>query len=61
MSENKYIFVYNLIQAEFYFSKGITPLKVGKGTKGDVFVQFLRTEALKLAFDEWCNRWRPMV
>jgi hypothetical protein len=58
---SKYIFVYNLIQAEFYFSKGITPLKVGKGTKGDVFVQFLRTDALKSAFDEWCNRWRPMV
>jgi len=57
----KYIFLYNLTQAEFYFSKGITPLKVGKGTKGDTFVQFINSNEVQDAFDEWCNRWRPMV
>lgn len=58
---NKYIFIYNLMQAEFYFGKGITPMKVGKGTKGDIFVQFLKTDELKSAFTEWCNRYRPIA
>jgi hypothetical protein len=58
---DKYIFIYNLTQAEFYFSKGIAPLRVGMGTKGDIFVQFLKTDELKNAFNEWCNRWRPIA
>jgi len=61
MTNHEYIFLYNLTQAEFYFSKGLTPLKVGTGTKGDTFVQFLNTDKLQSVFDEWCNRWRPMV
>jgi len=60
-SINKYIFIYNPVQAEFYFSKGITPMKVGKGSKGDVFVQFLKTDELRSAFTEWCNRYRPIA
>jgi len=60
MTVQGYIYVYNMTQAEFYFSKGITPLRVGTGAKGDTFVQFLKTDELKLAFDEWCKRWKPM-
>ena len=60
-TNKKYIYLYNLDQAEFYFSKGITPLKVGKGTRGDTFVQFLNSDEVQSAFDEWCNRWRPMI
>ena len=58
---NKYVFVYDLVQGEFYFSKGITPLKVGVGTKGDTFIQFQKSKELQSAFDEWCNRWRPIT
>lgn len=61
LTNQKYVYIYNLLQAEFYFSKNITPLKVGTGTKGDTYVQFKKTDELKSAFDEWCNRWRPII
>jgi len=55
-TENKYAFIYNKFQYEFYFSKGIVPLKIGTGSKGDLYVQFLNTNELQLAFREWCKR-----
>ena len=53
---NKFIFIYNLIQAEFYFNKGIAPYRVGLSSQKNVFVQFLKTDELTNAFTDWCNR-----
>ena len=53
---NKFIFIYNLIQAEFYFHKGIAPYRVGLSSQKNVFVQFLKTDELTNAFTDWCNR-----
>ena len=53
---NKFIFIYNLIQAEFYFHKGIAPYRVGFSSQKNVFVQFLKNDELTNAFTDWCNR-----
>ena len=55
-NNNKFIFIYNLIQAEFYFHKGIAPYRVGLSSQKNVFVQFLKTDELTNAFTDWCNR-----
>ena len=43
-NNNKFIFIYNLIQAEFYFHKGIAPYSVGLSSQKNVFVQFLKND-----------------
>lgn len=60
LTNQKYVHIYNFQQAEFYFSKGITPIKVGKGNKGDFYILFLKTNQLDSVFTEWCNRWKPI-
>ena len=55
-NNNKFIFIYNLIQAEFYFHKGIAPYRVGFSSQKNVFVQFLKNDELTNAFTDWCNR-----
>ena len=55
-NNNKFIFIYNLIQAEFYFNKGIAPYRVGLSSQKNVFVQFLKNDELTNAFTDWCNR-----
>jgi len=56
MNNNEFIYIYNFLQAEFYFSKGIVPVKIGTGSKGDTFIQFKKTDEIKSAFIEWCTR-----
>jgi len=55
-NNNKFIYIYNLAQAEFYFNKGIAPARVGLSSQKNVFVQFFRNDELRIAFDEWCTR-----
>ena len=55
-NNNKFIFIYNLIQAEFYFNKGIAPYRVGLSSQKNVFVQFIKNDELTNAFTDWCNR-----
>lgn len=49
----EYIYVYDFKQADFYFSKGILPVKIGISTKKNVYIKFLKTDELKSAYDEW--------
>jgi len=56
---NEFVFIYNLRQAEFYFSKNIVPLSVGVGSKNDTYIKFTKSDALKSAFREWCNSKTP--
>ena len=57
-NEKEFVYIYNQYQSEFYFSKGIVPVKVGTGSKGDFYVMFKNTKELQKAFTEWCNRER---
>lgn len=54
--EKEFVYIYNQYQSEYYFSKGIVPVKIGRGMKGDVYVMFRNTEELQQAFTEWCTR-----
>jgi hypothetical protein len=54
--EKEFVYIYNQFQSEFYFSKGILPVKVGRGSKGDPYTMFKNTDEVKLAFGEWCTR-----
>ena len=56
--EKEFVYIYNPHQAEFYFSKGIVPVKVGVGRKGDAYTMFKNNEEVKQAFTEWCTRER---
>jgi len=55
-NEKEFVFIYNQYQSEFYFSKGIVPIKVDRGSKGDIYVKFKNTDEVKKAFTEWCTR-----
>jgi len=55
INNNEVVFIYNLCQADFYFSKGILPLNVGVGSKKDTYVKFAKSDELMTAFKEWCN------
>lgn len=52
----EYVWIYNGMQSDFYFSKGIAPVTTGTGSKGDPFVKFKNSAAVQSAFTEWCNR-----
>ena len=54
--EKEFVYIYNQFQSEFYFSKGILPVKVGMGRKGDTYTLFKNTDEVKSAFTEWCTR-----
>jgi len=56
--EKEFVYIYNPLQSEFYFSKGIIPIKIGKGSKGDTYTMFKNTDEIKLVFTEWCTRER---
>jgi len=59
INNNNFVFIYNMRQAEFYFSKGIMPLSVGVGSKKDTYVKFAKSDELMSAFKEWCNSKTP--
>ena len=60
INNNEVVFIYNLCQADFYFSKGILPLNVGVGSKKDTYVKFAKSDELMIAFKEWCNSKTPI-
>lgn len=56
--KKEFVYIYNQYQSEYYFSKGIVPVKVGRGMKGDIYVMFRNTDEVKNVFTEWCNKER---
>ena len=56
--EREYVYIYNPQQSQFYFSKGILPIKVGTGSKGDPYTMFKNTDEVKQAFTAWCTNSR---
>jgi hypothetical protein len=53
---NKYFYIYNPHQADFFVKKGALVVGVGKGSKGDVYVKFLRNQKSIEIFNEWVER-----
>jgi len=56
IKEREFVYIYNPQQSQFYFSKGILPIKVGTGSKGDPYTMFKNTKEIQLVFTEWCSR-----
>jgi len=54
--KKEYVWIYNKLQSDFYFIKGIIPISIGVGTKGDTYIKFRNTEKLEEAFTQWCLR-----
>jgi hypothetical protein len=53
---NKYFYIYNPHQADFFVKEGALVVGVGKGTKGDVFIKFLKDKKCLEIFDKWVVR-----
>jgi hypothetical protein len=53
---NKFFYIYNPHQADFFVREGAIVVGVGKGTKGDVYVKFLRNQKCQEIFNEWIER-----
>ncbi len=49
----RYVFVYNMGQAQFFLDHGLRPVAIGRGTRGDVFLKFERNEATEAVFENW--------
>lgn len=54
------VYVYNLVQAQFFLDCGLRPVAIGRGKHGDVFLRFKRNEATEEAFQRWRNFAREM-
>jgi hypothetical protein len=53
---DKYFYIYNPIQSNFFLKMGIPALEVGKGNNGNFYVKFPRNEASEMVFTVWCER-----
>jgi hypothetical protein len=52
----KDFYIYNMIQSNFFLSRGLSPVEVGFSSKNKkVYLKFIRNEASQKVFDEWCN------
>jgi hypothetical protein len=56
---NKYFYIYNPHQADFFLKMGVPVLSIGKGTQGDIYVKFPRNEESEAVFTEWINSKKP--
>lgn len=52
----KFFYIYNPHQANFYVLNGLEVIEIGKGNKGDIYVKFLRNEKSEEVFTRWSNR-----
>lgn len=50
---NKYFYIYNFEQAQFFIKNGLEVLEIGRGKRGDVYHKFLRDDKANKVFDKW--------
>lgn len=60
MSNEKYFYIYNPTQANFFFQNGVKISEIGKGKKDDVYVKFIRDDASEKVFTEWIENKRDI-
>lgn len=53
---NKYFYIYNPIQANFFVLNGVTVLEIGKGNQGHVYIKFPRNDQSEEVFSRWVER-----
>ena len=53
-SKSNLVYLYNIGQINFYLQRGLRPLQIGIGIKGDTFTVFDYEEHNKV-FDDWLN------
>ena len=53
---NRYFYIYNIKQAQFFLQNGLMPVDVGMGVEKDVFIKFVRDEQAENVFNQWVNR-----
>jgi hypothetical protein len=51
----RYFYIYNVKQANYFVQNNIKPLEVGKGKSKAVYLKFLRDEQASKIFDAWCK------
>ncbi|NLJ58232.1 MAG: hypothetical protein GX339_05235 [Tissierellia bacterium] len=54
----KDFYIYNHFQAQFFLDQGLCPIRIGKGSRGDLFIRFERNEEAERVFEMWCDRWK---
>lgn len=52
----KFYFIYNPHQANFFNMNGVPVLEIGKGKKGDVYVKFPKNKYSEEVFGRWVER-----
>jgi hypothetical protein len=56
---NKYFYIYNPLQANFFVINGLAVLEIGKGNQGNIYIKFLRNEKSEEVFSRWVERGKP--
>ncbi|MED3562222.1 hypothetical protein [Bacillus xiapuensis] len=52
---NKYFYIYNPNQADYFLKSGLQVIEIGKGAKGDIYIKFIRNEKSEEIFTQWCK------
>ena len=53
---NKYFYIYNPTQANFFVLNGVPVLEVGKGNQGTIYIKFPRNAQSEEVFGRWVER-----
>ena len=53
---NKYFYIYNQRQADFFYKSGLEIIEIGRGKQGDTFIKFEKNEESQKVFTEWMNK-----
>lgn len=52
----KFYYIYNPKQANFFVLNGVPVYEIGKGNKGDIYIKFPKNEQSMEVFDRWVKR-----
>ena len=52
----KFYYIYNPHQANYFVMNGVSVLEIGKGNKGDIYIKFPKNEKSMEVFGRWVER-----
>lgn len=53
---DKFYYIYNPHQANFYFLNGVPIIEIGKGAKGDTYIKFPKNQKSEEVFKRWIEK-----
>jgi hypothetical protein len=53
---DKFYYIYNPHQANYFNLNGVPVLEIGKGSKGDIFIKFPKNKQSEEVFGRWVER-----